>query len=130
MIDDRVLSQFPISGSPAGAITNLLELSESDEPIRGVSLIHCVPGSERSNHFHKTDSHWLFVIRGQMHYQERAIGAAAYPEPTIVKAGQMVFTPPLVEHRTTFPVETTLLSLSRFARNHESHEKDLVRVAP
>lgn len=126
----EVISRFPISGSPAGAITNLLELSESDEPIRGVSLIHCVPGSERSNHFHKTDSHWLYVIHGQMHYQERPIGAPSYPEPMVVKAGQMVFTPPLIEHRTTFPVETTLLSLSRFARDHESHEKDLVRVKP
>lgn len=130
MTPERVITGFPQFFSDAGSIANLLELTESENGIHGVSIIRSWTGSERSNHFHKTDSHWLYVISGEMIYQERPIGAGDYPPGLVVIAGQMVFTPPLVEHRTTFPCETVLLSLSRFARDAESHERDLVRVAP
>jgi len=130
MTPDRIKTIAPSFCNSAGVIMNVLELTEAESGIHGVSFIHCVPGAERSNHFHKTDSHWLYVLSGEMHYQERPIGSGAYPEPLVLRAGQMIFTPPLVEHRTTFPCETMLLSLSRFARDAESHERDLVRVAP
>ncbi len=126
----RVVTLNPSHSDRNGVIMNILELAESDEPVRGVSFIHSVTGAERSNHYHKTDSHWLYVLSGEMHYQERPLGSTDYPETLIVHAGQMVFTPPMVEHRTMFPRETMMLSLSRFARDAGSHEKDLVRVNP
>ena len=123
-----VITLGPSFCNQAGVIMNILELAETTEPVRGVSLIHSVAGSERSNHYHRTDSHWLYVISGEMHYEERDVGALEYPEPLKLTAGQMIYTPRMVEHRTTFPVETMVLSLSRYARDAESHERDLVRV--
>lgn len=107
----------------AGSIQNLLE-----EPCGGVAIIRSKAGSIRSNHYHKTDAHWLFVLSGCMHYFEREIGEQSIPEPVIVRAGEMVYTPPLVEHATLFPEDTVLVSMSKHARTHEAHEADLVRV--
>ena len=130
-----------------GEILNLLELAENYDItklqegtwirmgeippcIRGVALITSKAGTERSNHYHKQDYHWLFVISGEAHYQERAVGAAEYPDPEVFKAGEMFFTPPMREHRVFFPVATVLLSLSRYSRKHLEHEGDVVRVGP
>ncbi len=51
------------------------------------------------------------------------------PHHVEVEAGQMVFTPPRVEHWTVFPRETTLISVSKLRREHSTHESDLVRIA-
>ena len=42
--------------------------------------------------------------------------------------GEMMFTPPLVEHATLFTEETRLLCVSRYVRDAASHEADLVRM--
>ena len=46
----------------------------------------------------------------------------------IVKKGQMVFTPPLVDHAMVFNVETTFLTLSKNPRDQKSYEEDVVRI--
>ncbi len=46
----------------------------------------------------------------------------------IVKAGEMVFTPPMVDHGMKFPEDTTFLTLSRNPRDQASYEADVVRV--
>ena len=50
------------------------------------------------------------------------------PETILVKEGEMVFTPPMVDHGMTFPEDTVFLTLSRNPRDQESYEKDVVRV--
>lgn len=107
----------------AGSIQNLLE-----EPCGGVAIIHSKAGSTRSQHFHREDSHYLYVVSGLMLYYERPVGSVERPEPITVKTGQMVYTPPLVEHATVFPVDTMLVSMSKRPRDTASHEADLVRV--
>lgn len=42
--------------------------------------------------------------------------------------GEQVYTAPLVEHFTEFPVDTVLVSVSKLRREHATHEADLVRV--
>lgn len=63
-----------------------------------------------------------------MHYQERPLDVEEYPPPGIYTAGSMVYTPALVWHRTRFPVDTVLVSMSVRPRDTESHESDLVRA--
>lgn len=111
-----------------GHIQNLLELDSAAAPIRGVSIIFSRARTTRSNHYHREDGHWLYVVSGMMHYWERPLDVASYPQaPTVVSAGEMVFTGPLLWHRTYFPDETVLLSLSLRPRDHASHEEDVVR---
>jgi quercetin dioxygenase-like cupin family protein len=105
----------------SGPITNL-------NVAGNVSILHCDAGSKRSSHHHKSDWHYLFVVRGVMHYRERPVGSTERPELKIYYPGDMVFTGPNVEHWTEFPIQTTLVSVSRLHRTHEAHEADLVRV--
>lgn len=108
----------------SGWIQNLVE---GGEPFEGVSLIHCLAGSRRSSHWHKRDSHYLYVVSGEMRYAERKNGTDTLVKFT-VKPGQMVWTGPRVEHWTFFPKETLLISISKLGRSHEAHEADVVRV--
>ncbi len=118
----------PTHRDPRGSIQNLLELAALDLPVRGVAIITSRARTTRSNHYHRTDGHWLYVLSGEMMYWERALDEPQYPrDPTIVKAGEMVFTGPLLWHRTHFQVETVLLSLSLRPRDTVSHEQDVVR---
>lgn len=118
-----------------GVIQNLLELDALDMPVRGVAIITSRARTTRSNHLHRTDSHWLYVLSGSMHYWERSYEDSPdaphpieyMPNPLIVKAGEMVFTGPLIWHRTYFPEDTVLLSLSLRPRDRDSHESDVVR---
>jgi quercetin dioxygenase-like cupin family protein len=121
----RVVSVRLAHASNAGWIRNLLT-----EPCGGVSLIACRLGSQRSSHYHKTDSHWLYVADGVMKYWERPVGSTAKPTEYRVGKGQMIHTGPMVEHWTEFPEETLLISMSDRPRDHVSHEEDVVRVGP
>ena len=56
------------------------------------------------------------------------VGASAPPECIVVSAGEMVFTPPMVEHAMKFLEDTVFLTMSRNSRNHDAYEDDLVRV--
>lgn len=105
----------------AGAIQNI-----ATEPC-GVAVIQCRAGSRRSSHYHRTDWHKLYVVHGLMLYRERPVGGGAelYYE---VRPGGCIYTPPMREHLTEFPVDTILVSFSALGRDHYTHEADLVRV--
>ncbi len=110
-----------------GLIQNLVELP-AGEGACGVAIITTRARTTRSNHYHKTDAHWLYVLSGEMHYFERAVGAAEYPPPLVCKAGALVYTGPMLEHRTYFPEDTVLVSIAKNPRDHEGHEDDVVRT--
>ena len=110
----------------AGKIQNIVELA-ADDGFRGVAIIDCKAGSRRSSHYHLSDSHYLYVLSGEMRYTERRYGSGTIVKFT-VHPGEMVYTGPRIEHWTYFPVDTTLLSVARLSRQHDEHEKDLVRI--
>lgn len=91
------------------------------------STIFSKAGTERSNHYHLTDYHYLFVVFGEMEYYERQVHEPHNDVCLVVKAGEMVFTPPNVVHKTVFRKDTLLLSIAKNIRNHNEHEQDVVR---
>lgn len=127
MVDSKtsgvVIKPGPAYVNEAGSITNI-----AFGEFSCVSLIHSVAGSFRSRHYHRADSHVLYVMKGEMWYQERELDGEYPAEWTKVVPGESVFTPPLVVHQTYFPVATTLVSMSKQRRDHESHEADVQRV--
>ncbi len=110
----------------AGKIQNLVELAANDG-FRGVAIIDCKAGSRRSSHWHRSDSHHLYVLSGEMRYTEKRYGSGTIVKFT-VHPGEMVYTGPRVMHWTEFPVETRLISISKLSREHAEHEGDVVRV--
>jgi mannose-6-phosphate isomerase-like protein (cupin superfamily) len=99
-----------------------------DGGIQSVQVITSKANTVRANHFHKTDSHYMYVVSGSMKYYHRPAGDRSSPEMVLVRPGEMVFTPPMVEHAVEFPEETVFLNLTGKTREQKSYEDDLVRV--
>lgn len=109
--------------SSAGTIQNLTE-----NGCGGVGVLWSKKGAMRANHFHQTDWHYLFVLEGSLLYYERPVGSTEKPTPALVRAGELIYTPPMVEHVLVFLERTTMVSMSLLGRDHASHEDDVVRV--
>jgi oxalate decarboxylase/phosphoglucose isomerase-like protein (cupin superfamily) len=101
-------------------------LSIVDEPVKNVSIISCTAGAIRSNHYHHTDWHLMFVLEGQIDYFFRDLETSEV-EYIRVKKGDNIFTPPKELHATYFPVPTVLIVSSKNPRDQETYERDTVR---
>ena len=99
-----------------------------DLPMKNASLITSKKGSLRSNHYHKTDWHFMYVLTGSFDYHYRPTGTKGAPEVLRIEAGEMVFTPPMEDHATVFLEDCQMLVVSRNPRDQESYEADVVRV--
>ena len=102
-------------------------LSIVDETVNNVSIITCMPGSIRSNHYHYKDFHFMYVVEGEFDYffKDTDTGEICYLR---VKVGETIFTPPLEEHACYFPNKTTLIVSSKNPRDKDTYEADTVRV--
>jgi quercetin dioxygenase-like cupin family protein len=99
-----------------------------DQAMKSAVLIESKKGSLRANHYHLTDWHYCYVLSGKMEYFHRPHGHTDRPERLIVEEGQMVFTPPMVDHAMVFPVDTVFLTLSRNLRDQATYEADMRRI--
>ncbi len=99
-----------------------------DEDMKSCVLISSKKGTIRANHYHNTDWHYCYVLCGSIDYYHRPVGSTDEPEMVRVEAGQVFFTPPLVEHTMIFPEDTVFLTLGRNSRSQEVYEADLKRV--
>ena len=99
-----------------------------DAPMQSAVLITSRKGTVRANHFHRTDWHYCYVLSGRIEYYHRPTGSSAAPELVVVDEGQMVFTPPMIDHSMVFPQDTVFLTLGRNPRDQESYESDVVRI--
>ena len=106
-----------------GCIQPLVDLM-----MKSAVMIESKAGSLRANHYHKTDWHYCYVITGQIEYFHRNLNSKEEPELILVEKGNMIFTPPMVEHCMKFPVDTLFLTLSRNPRDQETYESDVVRI--
>jgi len=99
-----------------------------DSLMKSAVMIESKAGSLRANHYHKTDWHYCYVISGKIEYYYKKLNSNEKPELIVVETGNMIFTPPLVEHCMKFPLDTLFLTLSRNPRDQETYESDVVRV--
>ena len=103
-------------------------LSIVDEPVMNVSIITCNAGALRSNHYHHSDFHFMYVLEGEIDYFYKNVdtGEVGYLK---VGEGDNIFTPNNEVHATYFPVKTRLIVSSKYPRDQETYEKDTVRVS-
>ena len=129
-IDDE--SMWPTTGvieleSPhsddRGSIQSLVNF-----PMKNLSIITSKKGTVRSNHYHVTDWHYMYVLSGSFDYYYRPTGSDEKPLMIHLKEGEMVFTPPMEDHASVFGEDTTLLVVSRNPRDQASYEEDVRRV--
>lgn len=99
-----------------------------DGGFHSIQIITSNAGTVRANHYHRTDSHYMYVIKGTMKYFHRPVGDDSPPSWLFVKEGQMVFSPPMVEHAVEFIEDSVFLNITGNPRDQGSYEDDLVRV--
>jgi uncharacterized RmlC-like cupin family protein len=120
-----IVPLHPPYADPRGAIQPLVDMD-----MKSCVLISSTAGSVRANHYHRTDWHFCYVLSGAIEYYHRPVGSTAAPQHVTVRAGQLFFTPPMVEHAMVFPEETVFLTLGRNSREQEVYEEDVVRINP
>jgi len=101
-----------------------------DADMKSAVLISSKKGTVRANHYHNTDWHYCYVLKGSIEYYHRPVGSTAEPEKVVIRTGQMFFTPPMVEHAMVFPEDTEFLTFGRNSRRQEVYEADVKRVSP
>ena len=98
-----------------------------DDVTQNVSLITCYAGSIRSNHYHKKDFHYMYVLEGEIDYFYKDINSDII-NYFKVKKDDIIFTPKNEIHATFFPFQTKLIVSSKLPRDQETYENDTVRV--
>ncbi len=109
-----------------GAITRLLDDGKTN--IKSTLLITSKKGSVRSNHYHKKDTHWIYMLSGKMAYYEKPVKGSSKVKKVIVNAGDIVYTPQMSIHGTKFLEDSVFITLSTKSRNQKAYEKDTIRV--
>lgn len=99
-----------------------------DAVMESAVLITSKKGSVRANHYHKTDWHYCYVLEGCIEYYHRPHGSEDEPEKVLVKKGEMVYTPSMVDHTMLFPEDTVFLTLGGNPRDQQTYEADIVRI--
>lgn len=106
-----------------GTIQNILNKS-----FNHVAIITSKKGSVRSNHYHKTNSHYMYIISGKMEYWERDLENTSDETMIICEAGDMVLTGPNVVHKTVFLEDTVMMTLAPNYRGPEFDKDDTVKM--
>ena len=97
-------------------------------PMKNLSLISSKKGAVRSNHYHLTDWHYMYVLSGSFDYYYRPTNTNEELTCITVTKGEMIFTPPMEDHATVFIEDCDLLAMSRNPRDQEAYEEDVRRV--
>lgn len=121
---DPYVQDLSTYDSSAGRIVNLCM-----EQVGHVAVIYSHKWTQRSGHRHKTDWHYMYVVSGQMLYMWRKGDGKTIGRIT-VRAGQAVYTPPRVDHWTSFLFPTVMIAASARPRDSKSHEEDKIPIEP
>lgn len=99
-----------------------------NQPSTNTSIIMCMPGSVRANHYHLRDWHYMYILEGSMDYFffDNDLNKVCFMS---LKKDQIVFTPPKEVHATYFSEKTKLVVVSYLARDEISYEADTRRVS-
>jgi quercetin dioxygenase-like cupin family protein len=108
-----------------GAISILL--SGDNIPIKSVLLITSKTGSVRSNHYHKKDSHYCYILSGKAEWREKPVEGGEI-ESIVLNAGDMIYTPPMIVHSVKFLEDTVFFAFSAESRERDDYEKDTEKV--
>ena len=121
-IHSKVFKNIKRSEDTRGEILSIVE-----HPVQNVSIINCNQSTIRSNHYHKKDFHFMYVLEGKINYFFSDLEMKNINYLKVCK-GDTIFTPHLEIHSTHFPIETTLIVSSGFPRDQKTYEEDTVRV--
>ena len=119
MADEIVKEIKPVFRDERGVIANILE-----EPVNHVAIITSKAGSIRGNHYHPEQIQYVYLISGKYESISKCLNDKnAKVESKIIKAGNLVITPPLVAHAMRFLEDSILLNLTTGQRDSDRFEE-------
>ena len=102
-----------------GTISNIFE-----GPIIHVAYITSKKGSVRANHYHKTLHQYIYLVSGELESYCCDVNNPEQRQKLLVKAGDLIDTPPMVAHAQKFLQDSSFIALSTKARNEGQYEED------
>lgn len=114
----------PIDRDKRGSIIKVMQ-----GKIISVLVISSKKRAVRANHYHKKDSHYVYMISGKMRYTAKDLSKKRVrKQAVILKTGDLVYTPPMVAHAMEFLEDSVFLALTTQKRDQKHYENDTVRI--
>lgn len=121
----KILHLKPIDQDKRGSIIKVME-----GKITSVLVIPSKKGAVRANHYHKKDTHYVYMISGKMRYTVKDLSKKrARKQSVILSPGDLVYTPAMIAHAMEFLEDSVFLALTTRKRDQKSYENDVVRVS-
>lgn len=127
LFSDENFANYPkvlipqIFNDDRGSIKNL-----ADGRLGDVAIISSQQSSIRANHVHENDWHFSYLVSGQMRYFWKDSNKEV--QSLIVKAGEMVYTPPKIPHKMQFLEESVFIAISELSRSQNNYEADTKKM--
>jgi len=99
------------------------------EDFANVQIIYSNKNSLRANHYHKTDSHYCYLITGLIEYIWRDHKDNIINKE-IISSGEFFLTGPNIDHEMVFKEDSIMVVVSKYKRDSISYENDIVRIEP
>lgn len=110
-----------------GYITRLI--NDDSKLFRAVLYITSKKGTERGNHFHKKDFHYVYCLSGKFRYSEKDMSKPnSKVESVILKPGDLVLSNAMTAHSMEFLEDSVFLAITTEHRDQKKYENDTVRV--
>lgn len=91
-----------------------------------VALITSKKDTVRANHYHKEDQQYIYLVSGAYESHSCPIDNPSQKQVLKVKAGDIVYTPPLLAHAQKFTEDSVFLALSTREREEGKYEDDTI----
>ena len=110
-----------------GYITRLI--NDDSKQFRAVLYITSKKGTERGNHYHKADYHYVYCLSGKFRYSEKDMSKPdSKVESVILEPGDLVLSSSMIAHSMEFLEDTVFLAITTEHREQEKYEQDTVRI--
>jgi len=107
-----------------GQITDIIQHT----PFDSVTVITCVKGAIRGNHYHKESIQYSYVLSGRVLALTQPPGGTV--ETADIFAHDLLETPPLERHALQALEDSVLIIITRGPRGGKEYEDDTFRVSP
>jgi quercetin dioxygenase-like cupin family protein len=119
----RVIRVKPAVADRRGTITDVLDGTR----VECVTLVTSKKGAVRGNHYHKKTTQYTYVLDGRFRLFTQRVGRPV--QSRLVKAGDLVVTPPLERHAFVALEDSLLIACAHGPRAGRSYESDTYRLA-
>lgn len=104
-------------------------LDDNKVVIKSILHIERKKGETGANHYHKKDAHYIYIVKGKVKYYEKDMSKRnSKVKSVILNAGDLMFSPAKVAHRTDFLEDTMFMAFATEHRSQEEYEVDTVRL--